>query len=170
MTKVVNCKVAYIRPQYKNLIEWCADKNNVYIARKRVLIIDGSRYPETDSIWANPFKISDELSRDDVLAMYRVYISEKLETDPSLVDELLKLDGKNLGCWCKPENCHGDILIELIKKYKEPVVLPKKTLKVVVKKPVVVQKRKQVDVEKPQQVNSRGHSALTLREKCLSIK
>lgn len=29
-------------------------------------------------------------------------------------DDLLKLNGKTLGCWCKPDACHGDILIELI--------------------------------------------------------
>lgn len=26
----------------------------------------------------------------------------------------MELEGKNLGCWCKPEACHGDILVELI--------------------------------------------------------
>ena len=31
-------------------------------------------------------------------------------------EELNKLKGKNLGCWCYPEKCHGDVLIELINK------------------------------------------------------
>ena len=24
------------------------------------------------------------------------------------------LKGKKLGCWCKPECCHGDVLVELL--------------------------------------------------------
>ena len=27
------------------------------------------------------------------------------------MDSLLELKGKTLGCWCKPEDCHGDILV-----------------------------------------------------------
>ena len=29
------------------------------------------------------------------------------------MNDLDELKGKTLGCWCKPNNCHGDILIEL---------------------------------------------------------
>jgi len=31
-----------------------------------------------------------------------------------LEKELLKLEGKHLGCWCKPDKCYGDILLRLI--------------------------------------------------------
>jgi hypothetical protein len=27
--------------------------------------------------------------------------------------------GKNLGCWCKPEKCHGDILIKIIEELND---------------------------------------------------
>jgi hypothetical protein len=33
--------------------------------------------------------------------------------------QLRELKGKELGCWCKPNKCHGDILLELIDKYVE---------------------------------------------------
>lgn len=33
-----------------------------------------------------------------------------------LLQQLPELKGKTLGCWCKPGKCHGDILLELIKK------------------------------------------------------
>ncbi len=33
-------------------------------------------------------------------------------------EELMKLKGKNLGCWCKPEGCHGDVLIKILEEYK----------------------------------------------------
>ena len=31
--------------------------------------------------------------------------------------DLFELKDKTLGCWCYPEKCHGDVLIELVEKY-----------------------------------------------------
>jgi hypothetical protein len=119
ITKVVNVKTKNIRPDYLNLHEWIQDKDsNVYIGRGRVIFINGVRYPLQDSIWANPYKITEKQTRNDVLNLYREYIDKKLKSNPFLITELMKLEGKNLGCWCSPEPCHGDILLELIEKYK----------------------------------------------------
>jgi hypothetical protein len=117
-TKVVNVKVKYLRPKYQNLKEWMKDKNNVYIGRKKVVFINGKRFPPKNSIWANPYKIDEEHSRDDVIKLYKKYIKRKIKKE-NLFDELMKLKGKNLGCWCQPEKCHGDVLIYLIKKYSK---------------------------------------------------
>lgn len=119
---VVNCKVKYIRPKYNNLKEWINDDNNYYIGRNRVVIIDKQRYPDELSEFANPYKISDNMTRKQVIKKYETYIIRKLNKNISLVKKLLKLDGKNLGCWCYPEPCHGDILIKLIKKYKKKYI------------------------------------------------
>lgn len=83
MTEVVNVKVKYIRPKYKNLKEWISDSsNNVYIARRGVVFIDGKRYPPKDSKWANPFKIGKNLSRAEVCAKYEDYITKKIKSNP----------------------------------------------------------------------------------------
>ena len=37
-----------------------------------------------------------------------------------LLDDLGELEGKILGCWCKPKSCHGDILIEIIEERIKP--------------------------------------------------
>lgn len=117
-TKVLNVRVKNICPQYSNLHQWILDKEtNVYIGRARVVFIDGVRYPFEDSIWANPYKITETQTREQVLKLYREYIEEKLKSNPEMIKELIKLKGKKLGCWCKPECCHGDILVELITKY-----------------------------------------------------
>ena len=116
-TNVVNVKVKYIRPKYDNLKEWMADENNVYIGRKGVILLPDDetgkkrRFPPENSVWANPFKIKGDMTREDVIQKYREYITEKL---PLLKEDLQKLRGKTLGCWCKPEGCHGDVLIELL--------------------------------------------------------
>jgi hypothetical protein len=52
--------VSNIRPNYKNLEEWCNDPNNVYIGRKGIVFIDSERYPKYDSIWSNPYKINEK--------------------------------------------------------------------------------------------------------------
>ena len=33
------------------------------------------------------------------------------------MDAIPELNGKVLGCWCKPSACHGDILIKLFKEH-----------------------------------------------------
>ena len=112
---IVNVKVKYIRNLgYDNLREWMKDNNNVYIGRAGIVFIDGKRYPEKQSIFANPFKITKNTSREDVIEKYKKYIINKINENPNMKEELIKLKGKNLGCWCHPEACHGDVLLELL--------------------------------------------------------
>lgn len=114
---VVNCKVKYIRPKYNNLKEWMNDENNIYIGRKGVVFIDNIRFPKNSSNFANPYKIGKDGTREEILLKYKNFIVNKLNNDKDLVVELLLLKGKNLGCWCFPKSCHGNILLELIDKY-----------------------------------------------------
>lgn len=113
-TRVVNVKVQNIRPKYKNLKDWSNDSNNVYIGRRGVVFVDGYRFPTNDSRYANPFKIDKDGSRDEVLNKYKKYIKSWI-TD----EDYQFLCGKNLGCWCKPLKCHGDILVDMIKQWQE---------------------------------------------------
>jgi len=66
--------------------------------------------------WGNPFGVN-EYGRERCIELYRAYIERQLEEDPNLVQELLKLKDKRLGCSCKPRACHGDVLLDLIQKY-----------------------------------------------------
>jgi len=75
------------------------------------------------SKWGNPFThIKDKLTlathivetRDEAIEKYREYILKNEE----LMNSLDELDGKVLGCYCKPLSCHGDVLLELITKKK----------------------------------------------------
>jgi hypothetical protein len=61
------------------------------------------------SKWGNPFVITKENQRDKVIEQYRTYVL----SSPSLMTALPELQGKTLGCWCKPLACHGDVLAEL---------------------------------------------------------
>lgn len=130
MTTVVCVKVNNIRPKYNNLKEWMEDKNNVYIGRKGIVFINGSRFPNRDSLWANEFKLNKELKDkeerkkdlNNVLLKYELKLKEKLKTGKIKPSQLLELDGKNLGCWCKEkgnEPCHGDIILKYLNKLRE---------------------------------------------------
>ena len=108
-TTIVNVKVQNIRPQYLNLKEWMNDDNNVYIGRAGIVFIDGERFPKQSSEWCNPYKITDELSRDECLDKYAKHLVRKL-IDKKAMRKFMLLKGKNLGCWCHPEACHGDVI------------------------------------------------------------
>ena len=114
---VKNVKVKNIRPEFNNLKEWMNNKNNEYIGRKGVVFINKERFPKKDSIWANPFKLNKDGSREEILIKYETYIRDRLNNDNILKDNLLNLKNKNLGCWCYPELCHGNILLKLIEEY-----------------------------------------------------
>lgn len=123
---VVNVKVKYIRPKYNNLKEWMNDPDNVYIGRKGILLLPDEkgnklRYPPQDSMWANPFKVANENERGDCIQKYKLYLQQKIDKGEITVSDLEKLNGKNIGCWCKEPNkeigCHGDVIVEMFNKY-----------------------------------------------------
>ena len=122
---VVNCKVKYIRPTYQNLQEWMADSNNVYIGRAGIVFIlnaetgQRERFPKSASPFANPYKVGPDGDRLTVLQKYRTYIENRLAHEPRLVERLAELRGKRLGCWCHPDPCHGDVLLELLQNYSK---------------------------------------------------
>ena len=59
------------------------------------------------SIWGNPFRIGVDGTRKEVIDKYRVY----LENNDELLYHLEELRGKRLGCYCKPKDCHGDMIV-----------------------------------------------------------
>merc|ERR1712004_38006 len=67
------------------------------------------------SIWANPFKVKDYNSNEEACRLYEEYIRKNDE----LMSRLGELEGKVLGCWCKPMACHGDVLIKLLNERKK---------------------------------------------------
>ena len=62
------------------------------------------------SKWGNPFQIGRDGNREQVIRMYAVHIRRR----PDLLAALTELAGKRLGCYCKPDACHGDVLVKLL--------------------------------------------------------
>jgi len=61
------------------------------------------------SKWGNPFVIGHDGTREQVIEKYRAWIQQQ----PHLLASLGELQGKRLGCYCKPQACHGGVLAEL---------------------------------------------------------
>jgi hypothetical protein len=62
------------------------------------------------SAFANPYRIGQDGDRGGVIEKYRQW----LVGQPVLLDRLSELRGRRLACWCSPEPCHADVLIELV--------------------------------------------------------
>lgn len=66
------------------------------------------------SPWANPFKLvgPGRMTRAESIAAYRRYLV--LDRPDLIVLARQLLAGRVLACWCEPEPCHGDVLVEWI--------------------------------------------------------
>jgi len=62
-----------------------------------------------ESAFGNPFRIGQDGTRADVIEKYRRHVLGQ----PALLDRLHELRGRRLACWCSPEPCHADVLVEL---------------------------------------------------------
>jgi len=69
------------------------------------------------SKWGNPFIIGRDGTREEVLSKHMDY----LRHNHDLCADLYELEGKRLGCYCKPLGCHGDNLIEELARQKGTV-------------------------------------------------
>lgn len=66
------------------------------------------------SKWGNPFKLGEDGDRKEVIDKFKQYMWLRIRSDPDgTYCALSELEGATLGCYCKPEACHGDVLVLL---------------------------------------------------------
>lgn len=58
--------------------------------------------------WGNPFVVGKDGTRTEVIEKYRIWLLNK----PELLTKIVELKDKVLGCWCSPQACHGDVLVD----------------------------------------------------------
>jgi hypothetical protein len=99
----------------KILVVHCKkDPFDIYIGR--------ACYGFPASKWANPFRIKDT---NDIAERFRIILEYKqyIRSKPELWNSLPELEGKVLGCWCRPKSpCHGDALLELLEEYNRAIL------------------------------------------------
>lgn len=107
-TTVVSVKKAELKKRgISDFKEWNEQKDTVYIGRNMSFYVKGTN----KSKWHNPYS-AKKYGLERCLELYREYITNNTE----LLGQLDELKGMELGCWCKPNRCHGDILVELVNK------------------------------------------------------
>lgn len=95
MTKVVHCK---------------EEPYDIYIGRIK----------DVPYHFGNPFKICAGCSREESIKMFRLWLLGLccMDIEPRrrkwILLNMYKLKGKVLGCWCRPEACHGDVYVEML--------------------------------------------------------
>lgn len=65
------------------------------------------------SKWGNPYKIGRDGDRNTVIEKFATYFIQS-----GLIDDIEELRGKILGCHCRPQRCHLDIIVEELEKTK----------------------------------------------------
>lgn len=73
------------------------------------------------SIFANPFKISSTLTREEAIARYAQEVATQPEIQAALRALTLEED-VIFACWCSPIPCHGDVLVRLREQWRDEEV------------------------------------------------
>lgn len=71
------------------------------------------------SYWGNPYSMYEEGDeREEVIRKYKYdFDFEKFPNKEK--SEVFKLAGKRLGCFCKPQACHGDVLADFLNSWDD---------------------------------------------------
>lgn len=62
------------------------------------------------SKWGNPFVLGKDGDREEVITKYKSYLWKEIRLGRITNKDLQELKGKRLGCFCKPKECHGDVI------------------------------------------------------------
>lgn len=97
-----------------------ANQTRVVNIRKEAYdVYIGRAGQEQDGYFGNPFRIVAGMDRGGTLAEFRKYFYRRLANDPAYRRRIHELQGKTLGCFCKPYPCHGDIIKEYLDRMEE---------------------------------------------------
>jgi len=99
--------------------EWCPDYEPTPKQTVVVNIKDSScdQLIDRTTIFGNPFPVW-KYGRDGCIKKFETYFYERIERDLEWRAKVLELDGKILGCHCKPLDCHGDIYVEWLNTHR----------------------------------------------------
>jgi hypothetical protein len=99
MSKINMTTVVHICRKHGQIVQDC----DVYIGRA----CNRGGWDLPQSKWHNPFTVNQY--GDQAIVLYEQYIRAV-----PFIDEIEELRGKRLGCWCRPNPCHGDILVKIL--------------------------------------------------------
>ena len=95
-----------------NLQHCSDDEVDAYIGRETEM------YDFEESPHHNPYKVAD-YGRRSALAHYAAYFYERYLEDEDYREQVHALEGQTLACWCWPQHCHGEVIIDLLEARRE---------------------------------------------------
>lgn len=118
----MKCKVVHVNsPEFRD------NPDAVYIGRRNYRAKDKRCHKWSQ--WSNPFtarcatgpRRCDPMLVHISIASFEDWLRHRITNGDGcvqLIEDLLSLDGKVLGCWCHPKPCHGNVLVKLIAELK----------------------------------------------------
>jgi len=77
-----------------------------------------THYIGRGSVFGNPFRIGKDGNREEVIKKYEQWVRKS----NIIMSEIYYLpEDAILGCFCKPQACHGDIIIKLWKELHDEI-------------------------------------------------
>lgn len=95
---------------------------SVNLYREQYDVYIGRAGKGKDGYFGNPVVLNqkcpvcDEVhtTRGDTLPCFKIYFLDRFHSDEDFSERVKQLNGKKLGCFCKPQPCHGDVIAELV--------------------------------------------------------
>lgn len=94
----------------------------VNLYREHFDVYIGRKGHGCDGYFGNPHLLRTKATPQDrahVLDLFRRYFLDRVERDAEFRRRVLDLRGKRLGCFCKPQACHGDVIAEWVDSQPE---------------------------------------------------
>lgn len=81
--------------------------------RRRGLVPKTAIYVGRPTQWGNPFTIGRDGDRAQVIAKFRTWVHQP-EQESLRTSAKRELRGRDLVCWCAPEDCHAYVWLEIV--------------------------------------------------------
>lgn len=118
--KLKRHKLVFHCPLFNAMLSGCNGSCNPCIALKyrheKASVVNAKQeefdvYIGRGTKWENKFHIGTDGTREEVIEKYKIWFKDHPELHNRAI---IELQGRILGCHCKPLPCHGDVLVEFL--------------------------------------------------------
>ena len=96
--------------------DWDDDSDYVYIGRAADAHMNNTEPGERGWL-GNPYKVG-RYDREDAIEKFRLDFAHKVAENKKFHRAVVGIRGKTLVCWCKPDDCHGDVIREYVDQHR----------------------------------------------------
>lgn len=97
-----------------------SDRTTVVNLRKEAYdVYIGRAGRDHDGYFGNKYRVGP-YKHGEAIELFRKDFLARVDADPEFRRRVLALRGKRLGCFCKPNACHGDIIAQWVDSQPTP--------------------------------------------------